>query len=1034
MSDSRRLGEILAEARPLAPDARRAYLKRACTNQAERAEIESLLSASETMGGFLEQPAAKVLAETDGDYEPGDRVGGYEIERLLGRGGSGSVYVALQGQPHRRVALKVMAGGVYSASALERFRAEAEILGRLKHPHVAHVYEAGVSEQRPFLALEYVDGAQTLLQYAASENLDRRARLMLFVSVCDAVHHGHQKGVIHRDVKPGNVLVDPAGRPKLIDFGIARADDGPTREVVGTPPYMSPEQCELDRDVDLRADVYALGVVCQELLTGRAPHRVTGVPAAEAMRRLREDEPETPSAADRTLRGDLDAILSKATRRDREERYPSASALAADVRRHLRAFPVEARDGGVFYHVACFARRHRGVFTAGCALVVVLVIAALMNRSLANEREQERQEAEWQASLANLAAATGALRVHDVSEAKLRLKLVPKHLRNWEWDHLWSRTDRSVALVQATRSAIWSGVVSPDGNLVAAIVRGDAAIAEQDNALHLMDRRTGSRRVFLSGDIDRRDCAAFDPQSRVIAVGHGSGKIRWHALDDGHIVRTIDAHDKTIIDMEFAANGTLVTGSRDKTAKVWNRDGSLRYTLTQHTDRVIGLAISADDTLLATGDRAGVIRIWNLASGALRQTITGHTSSVEGLAFSPDGERLASASRDQSFRLWRLSDGSMIAKSFAHEGNVRDVAALPNGRFVSASWDGTLRVWHGVTGRALGTLAGHESRVVRVGVDRTRERIVSFSMDGSVRFWRWDDVESVRTLRAHKDRVSRVAFLRDGTLLASGSDDRALRIWSLETGAPLHRAAGLPRLAYLERVDANTLIGGVGGWLRKWTIGTTVTHTDRRVPTLSMLANAFYDRARKRLFLPCRQRVAVVDAKKLQVAFSIPVGAASVTTVTVSTDGKRLYSVGGDHTLRVIDIATRRILRERQIGCVPMDLAVVGRELVVPIEGAIHIVDGATLATKRTLASRTGAIYAIAVSPDGSRIASGGFDRALRLWDYRTGQSVAVLRGHRFPIFDIQFSPDGDCIASCDGSTEDVMSSIKIWERHRRSS
>ena len=248
--------------------------------------------------------------------------------------------------------------------------------------------------------------------------------------------------------------------------------------------------------------MYALGVLCQELLTGRAPHRVTGVSAVEAMRRVREDHPIGAASVDRSLRGDIDAILRKATERDREDRYASASALAADVRRHLRAFPVEAREGGVLYQLACFARRQRGVFAAACVLAVVLVVAAVVNRSLAIDREAERKAAEWRGSLANLSAAAAALRVHDVSEAKQRLAAVPEHLRNWEWDHLMTRTDFSVERIVTPQHRQRHGVVSRDGRFIASIIQGLRGRDEEHSAVQLIDRRDNTKRVLLPGGSD----------------------------------------------------------------------------------------------------------------------------------------------------------------------------------------------------------------------------------------------------------------------------------------------------------------------------------------------------------------------------------------------------------------------------------------------------------------------------------------------------------------------------------------------------
>ena len=1024
------MSEVLAEARRLPREKRAAYLDESGLSAEGRAEVESLLAAADTMGGFLERPAAAAL-DAPHEYEPGDRVAGYEIERLLDRGGSGVVYVAMQDQPRRRVALKVMRGGAFTEASLERFRAEAEILGRLRHPHVAHVYEAGVHEGRPFLALEFVEGARTLLEYATERRLDPRVRLALFASICDAVHHGHQKGVIHRDVKPGNVLVEPGGRPKLIDYGIARAGDGPSRELVGTPPYMSPEQCDPDGDVDSRADVYALGVVCQELLTGVAPHRVTGVSAVEAMRRLREESPTTAGSVDRSLRGDVDAILRKATERDRDDRYASASALAADVRRHLRAFPVEARDGGLLYQLACFARRQSVAFAAACLLAVVLVAAAVTNRSLAIERESERKEAERQASLANLAAATAALRVHDVSEAKQRLDAVPEAFRNWEWDHLQARTDQSVRRFVTPGYNLRRAVVSPDGRYSASIIQGARGLEEEYSAVEIIDLQEGTQRIFLTGDFsDRRDCLAFHPTEPVVAIGHASGKVRTYALADATPLAEIDAHTNIVIDLVYAPDGTLITGSRDTSAKIWNADGTLRHVLDAPEDRVICLEVSTGGDLVAAGDRAGVIRIWNLASGELVHTLRGHERSVEGVAFSPDDERLASVSRDQSVRLWNVRDESTIAVRRAHLGNVRDVVFLPHGPFISASWDGTLRAWDGRAARALGTLAGHDDQVTAVGISRSLARIVSCSRDGSTRLWRWNRFEAVPTLRGHRDRVMRVAFRGDSRRVATASNDGTVCVWDVETGERLAALKGMKRIEYLEWRDDETLVAAANYTLRTWTKrGEQWVQESRKIPPLCAPGAAHFDPKTGRLYLASWKRVEILD-KDLGRVRAIPVGDGGVMSLVVLPSG-RIVCSDSKQRLLILDAETGAVLRTRELDYWVYEIIKAGSEILATIGPDIHVLDPETLATKRVLKAHAGVVYCLAVSPDGTRLASGGTDRALRLWDLRTGTPVAVLRGHRFEIRDIQFSPDGATIASGDGSSEDALSAAKLWKRHR---
>jgi non-specific serine/threonine protein kinase/serine/threonine-protein kinase len=289
--------------------------------------------------------------ERDDHHRPPEKIGNYRILRLIATGGMGTVYEAEQQHPHRTVALKVMKHGIASRPALRRFEFEAEILGRLRHPGIAHIYEAGTHDDGsgsvPFFAMEYVTNARNIIAYANARDLSVRERLALFATVCDAVHHGHQKGIIHRDLKPGNILVDDAGRPKVIDFGIARATDADIAlttiqtsvgELLGTLQYMSPEQCEADpQELDTRSDVYSLGVILYEMLCGRLPYDVSGKSVPGATRIIQEHQPLSPSSFGRALRGNVEAITLKALEKTPERRYQSATGLCQDIRRHLLA-------------------------------------------------------------------------------------------------------------------------------------------------------------------------------------------------------------------------------------------------------------------------------------------------------------------------------------------------------------------------------------------------------------------------------------------------------------------------------------------------------------------------------------------------------------------------------------------------------------------------------------------------------------------------------------------------------------------------
>lgn len=308
------------------------------------------------------------------------RVGGYEILGVLGEGGMGVVYEARQTTPQRIVALKVLRHGMAARPIEHRLlRREALALARLVHPGIAAVYDGGETETgEPFFVMERVVGAP-LHKHVALLGDDVRRKLELFVAICEAVDYAHEQGVVHRDLKPGNVIVDADGRPKVLDFGLARLldpDDGtPTftsTGLIGTLPYMSPEQTRgQSADVDRRSDVYALGVLLFEALAGAPPYRTDDTDIAEAIRRIREAPPQVPRRARRVVRGDLETILGKALAKEPARRYETASALADDLRRYLERRPILARPAGLLYRTGKLVSRHR----VATAIVATLVLA-----------------------------------------------------------------------------------------------------------------------------------------------------------------------------------------------------------------------------------------------------------------------------------------------------------------------------------------------------------------------------------------------------------------------------------------------------------------------------------------------------------------------------------------------------------------------------------------------------------------------------------------------------------------------------------
>ena len=380
----------------------------------ERPAPERLAALDEACGDDRALRAEVLeMLEVDGDLDPGFMTGthaprgapsvdGFELGELLGEGGMGIVYRATQLVPRRPVALKFMRHAGLSPEATRRFMLETEVLARLQHEGIARIYGVGWVEgdvtSQPWFAMELVDGVP-VTEYVAREGLALPARLTLIADIADAVHHAHEKGVVHRDLKPSNVLVEPGGRPKILDFGVARLVDDDadhvTRagQVIGTVAYMSPEQIGgMNEEVDTRSDVYALGVLAFEVLTGRLPHDVSGAPLIEAARRIRDDAPRRLGEHDSALRGDPEIIVAKALAPEPGRRYRSAAALADDCRRWLRHEPILAHPASTVYQMRRFARRHR-VAVASAAAVVLALVAGLVGTTRA-KRQSDAYAAE----------------------------------------------------------------------------------------------------------------------------------------------------------------------------------------------------------------------------------------------------------------------------------------------------------------------------------------------------------------------------------------------------------------------------------------------------------------------------------------------------------------------------------------------------------------------------------------------------------------------------------------------------------------
>ncbi len=397
---------IVADALEREPAQRAAFLDSACVGDVDlRHEVQALLDIEDETDSYFEvttQSGAPVR-ETDGVSRT---IGRYTTRRVIASGGMGTVYEAVQDNPKRLVALKVLRHGAASKTALKRFHHEAEILGRLLHPNIAQIHDAGMFDEgggaQPYFAMELVKG-RPLVAYCESKGLATRDRLELFVKICNAVQYAHHKGVIHRDLKPDNILVDDFGEPKVLDFGVARTTDSDIQlttvhtdisQIIGTVPYMSPEQVTGDpTDLDTRSDVYSLGVVVYELLCGQLPHDLRDKSVPDALRVIQESNPRPLSSISRVYRGDIDTIVSKALEKDKDRRYQTAAELAADIGHYLANEPIIARPASTFYQLRKFARRNRTLVGGFAAVLVVSLLGTIVALALAVQARSEAAKA-----------------------------------------------------------------------------------------------------------------------------------------------------------------------------------------------------------------------------------------------------------------------------------------------------------------------------------------------------------------------------------------------------------------------------------------------------------------------------------------------------------------------------------------------------------------------------------------------------------------------------------------------------------------
>jgi hypothetical protein len=677
-------------------------------------------------------------------------VPGYEVLEELGRGGMGVVYQARQLSLNRVVALKmILAGGHADPAALARFKTEPEAIARLQHPNIVQVYEVGEHGGLPFFSMEHCSGGSLAKKLAGTPQPPREAARLVEV-LARTMHAAHQTNVLHRDLKPANVLLSGDGTPKIADFGLAKllGEAGKTHtEVAGTPSYMAPEQAAgRGKEVGPATDVYALGAVLYECLTGRPPFK--GASLYETLEQVMLHEPAGVRQLQPGVPRDLETICLKCLQKQPGKRYASALELAEDLQRFQAGKPIVARPVGAVERAGKWVRRNPTVSALAAAVLLVLLGGVAVSSYFAYAAGQEAKAARAAEEQAEAKAkaeedAKGLARAREVEAQKARADAEVKAEARRAEDA------RHAILIQEALRAREERDYERMGQLLTETRPEYHDAWETRHVRNLWLRHAFPLRSFV-GPTGPVYSVAFSPDGRRALTGSSGRTARLWDARTGQLLAALRGHTKEVTSVAFSPDGTrALTGSWDKTARLWDaRAGQEMATLKGHAGSVYSVALSPDGGSALTGSTDGTARLWDARTGKELATLKGHVGPVDCVAFSPDGRRALTGSRDKTARLWDARTGQELTALKGHTGPVDCVAYSPDGtRALTGSADKTARLWDPRTGKELAALQGHTGAVASVAFSPDGKQALTGSHDGTARLW---DVSTDRPARPPK--------------------------------------------------------------------------------------------------------------------------------------------------------------------------------------------------------------------------------------------------------------------------------------------
>lgn len=1027
---------------------------------------------SDKLFGEIRQ-AARLPSPSDSASLPKSLVGHYELLDEIHRGGQGVVFRARQMATKRMVAIKFIRHGAF-ATARERFRFEREIdlASRLNHPDIVTVFDGGISDGQPYCVMEHVDGQPlNLFQDDRLGGGGSRESIQLFERICRAVGFAHSRGVIHRDLKPANVLVDGNANPKVLDFGLAKMLDGEppekhlprtiTGEFVGTLAYASPEQVRLEPGVvDTRSDVYSLGVMLFEFLSGYFPYDVDGS-LAQTLEHIANTRPLRPTFPQGGVPLDLETIVLKCLAKEPERRYENATMLAEDLRRYIDGRPIEARRDSTIYVLRKTLSRHRNVVFGVVSFVLLLIVSlitvstfyfqAVAQRDAANDakRKEKRQReleveqrklAEFRTYSARIAAAEASINSYATHDTLRNLYRTPEEHRGWEYWYLYGRNNLSKSTLgfkdrkqYGHGARIRSLDYHPDGEYLATV--------SDDGSLVIW--KSGSESVFCRLELERQlRVVRFHPSGSHLAVGLVAGDVEVFRFDphDEAVLRKTERGFSTsgqpLNAMQFSADGSsLMIGSgainQTGTVRVYDWDsGRVEHEIPNPDNAVLAVGWSHDGNVIAYGDHR--IFVHDVADDRRLHELSGHSNWITSIDFRADDKHLVTTAYEPVAKIWGVESGRHLKSLYGHTSFVMSAEYSQDGeRIATGSADSTLRVWDARSAAPIETLWGQYAGIEEVSFSPDNQTVATC---GTWCAKTWDIKSNDRRsfgMDFHK-RILDAAIASDSKTLFTCDERGRLNEFCLESKSHLETINASASKQAFRSVDVSS-----DGRRVAWTGGDSCFYLRDRVSQETQCFSDHESSVTAVSFAPDDEQIYSSSDDGTVRAWSPQTGESMVLfkadqpqkNILASPCGRWL-AVGDEFTIRIFETGSNQVVgsmkRARAYAADGYDMAFSpdGEMLVAASERSQATVwaipTGAILGE---LVEHSMPIRCVAFSPSGTRVVTASREGTIKLWDSKYFQVVLSLHGFSGYAETIDFSPDGEKLVAglYDGS-------VQVWE------